>query len=575
MKPVVKRAHKSPSDSQDRRNFYLNLGFGLVVVAALLLLVAAAGLSFYNEHLVSTGSVNGQSINKDELRDRVIIETWRLDAAERRVATQVGTGRLTEAEAAQQTEVIGQQRQRIVAIALERLIDNRLQSVLATEQGITVTPADIDARLVEEATTPGARHGWLIEVEPALAEGATEPTATAKAEAKKKADAALVALKGGTPWEDVAKTTSTDSATAQQGGDLGFIEDDDRSLDEAFVKALYAVAADTPTDVLEGEDGTYRIGRVTEIVEPVVDPLFETKLKNDGVDLAKYRTVVAGDVVRKKLEDAIVAEVIKPGPQRRASEIYIRTPDAAIEPNSVKTRHILYSPKNDPQGAGEVPAADPSWAAAEKEARATYDRIKANPVLFDSIARAESDEGTALGVSGSGGKLGFYGPASNLDEAFRAAITKEGLAPGQLLEPVRSAFGWHVIQIMYRPPDADQATKLKGLADGSADFAQLARDFSEGESAGAGGDLGWIARGQLDERLLAAIFAAPLGKTTEIVTIEDDGIYLFKVAAEETRTPEGAQLEQLRQTAFSDWYTEKKKAATIVRDDAISASPTQ
>jgi parvulin-like peptidyl-prolyl isomerase len=574
VKPVVKRAHKPQWESQDRRNFYLNLGFGIVVVAALLLLAVAAALSYYTANLVSVGSVNGQSISKSELRDRVLAETWRLEEAERRIATQVGTGRLTESEAASQTQLIEQQRQQIIPIALERLIDNKLQASLAAEQGITVTEADIDARLVEEATTPGARHGWVIEVEPALAEGATAPTAAAKAEAKVKAEAALADIKGGKAWEDVAKTISTDSATAQQGGDLGFVEDNDRSLDEGFVKALYAAAANAPTDVLEGADGVYRIGRVTEIQEAVVDPLFQTKLTNDGIDLAKYRAVAAGDAVRKKLEDAIVADVIKPGPQRRVSEIYIKA-DAAAEANSVKTRHILYSPKNDAQGAASVPADDPSWAAAEKEARAAYDRIKANPALFDSIARAESDEPTALGVSGSGGKLPYFGPDSQLDETFRDAITKPGLQPGQLLEPVKSAFGWHVIQIMYKPTDADQATKLKAQADGTADFAQLARDFSEGESAGAGGDLGWIAKGQLDERLVAAIFAAPLGKTTDVVTIADDGIYLFKVLEEETRTPEGAQLEQLRQTAFSDWYTEKKNAASIVRDETVTSSTTQ
>jgi parvulin-like peptidyl-prolyl isomerase len=574
VKPVVKRAHRPQWESQDRRNFYLNLGFGLVVVAALLLLVVATALFYYGEHLVSVGSVNGQSITKDELRDRIAVETWRLDEAERRVATQVGTGRLTEAEAGSQTQLIGQQRQQIVGIALERLIDNRLQASLAAEQGIAVTPEDIDARLVEEATTPGARRAWVIEVEPALAEGATAPTDAAKAAAKEKADAALAEIKGGTAWEDVAKKSSTDAATAPQGGDLGFVEDNDRTFDEGFLKAIYAVEANTPTEVLEGEDGIYRIGRVTEIQEPVVDPLFQTKLQNDGIDLVKYRVVAGGDVVRKKLEDAIVADVIKPGPQRRVSEIYIKA-EPETEPNATKSRHILYSPKDDPQGAASVPADDPSWAEAEKDARAAFDRIKGNPALFDSIARTESDESTALGVSGSGGKLPYFGPESQLDEAFRDAITKPGLQPGQLLEPVRSAFGWHVIQIMYGPPDTDQAKKLKEQADGSADFAQLARDFSEGESAGAGGDLGWIARGQLDERLIAAIFAAPIGKTSDVVTIAEDGVYLFKVLEEETRTPEGAQLEQLRQTAFSDWYTEKKNAASISRDEALLSSTTQ
>ena len=50
------------------------------------------------------------------------------------------------------------------------------------------------------------------------------------------------------------------------GGDLGFV-DENSQLDPAFSKAVQAVAKDTPTEVIEGADGTYRIGRVTEIVK--------------------------------------------------------------------------------------------------------------------------------------------------------------------------------------------------------------------------------------------------------------------------------------------------------------------
>ena len=59
-------------------------------------------------------------------------------------------------------------------------------------------------------------------------------------------------------------------------------------------------------------------------------------------------------------------------------------------------------------------------------------------------------------------------------------------------------------------------------------------------SSGIGGDIGWIAKGQLDDQLTNAIFATPIGKTSEIVTVAGDGTYLFKVSAEETRTPGGS-----------------------------------
>ena len=127
---------------------------------------------------------------------------------------------------------------------------------------------------------------------------------------------------------------------------------------------------------------------------------------------------------------------------------------------------------------------------------------------------------------------------------------------------------------MYRPTDIDHLNDLKTQSDKGADFAVLARDNSEAPTASTGGDLGWIAKGQLSQALTDAIFAAPVGKTSEVMTMGADGSYLFKVFAEETRTPEGRQLQQLTSSAFSTWYDAKKSAVTITRDPTITASST-
>ncbi|HEY8199375.1 MAG TPA: peptidylprolyl isomerase, partial [Candidatus Limnocylindrales bacterium] len=509
-----------------RRNFYLNVGFGLIVVLAVLILAIAAGLSWYNDHLAPVGSVDGESVTKDEFKDRFAIETWRLDEANSRIATAVLAGHMTESQASVQRQTVEQQRQQLPAITLERIIDSKLQAKLAVSEGVTVTPQDIDDRLVVEATTPESRHAWVIEVKPATDAGAVAPTATQKAEAKAKAEAAVKDINGGKSWEDVAKTVSTDASSAPQAGDLGWLLADDGQADEAFLKAVFAAAANTPTAVIEGIDGIYRVGRVTEIVPEAVDSAYQAKLTNSGLDLAKYRTVVQGDVIHEKLQDKIVASVTGPAPQRRVSEIYIPDPDPNIAADAIKVRHILYSPKDDPQAAGTLPATDPAWAAAQAEATAAYEKLKTNPKLFDATARADSDEGSAKGVTGTGGKLPYLDKESSIDEAFKTAIMAPGIGPGSLLPPVKSSFGWHVIQVMYRPTDLDHLNSLKVKADGGTDFAELARDNSEATTAGTGGDLGWIAKGQLDERLTAAIFGAPIGKTSDPVIVKDDGLYL-------------------------------------------------
>ncbi|MEX2185114.1 MAG: peptidylprolyl isomerase [Chloroflexota bacterium] len=564
-KPVVKRSTKS-WDSRDRKNFYTNLAFGLVVVAAIVILLTAVGVSYYNDNLASVGSVNGQSISRAELRERTLIEVWRLEEASRRIRTQTVAGRLTQAQAEVQNQIIEQQRQQVVAIALERLIDNRIQADLAAQEGVAVTDADIDARLLEEATTPESRHAWLIEVAPVVEAGDVDPTPAAITAARTKAEAALRDLQGGKAWDEVAKTVSTDTSTATQGGDLGWLNAEDSQADQAFLSAVFAAEVGIPTAVLEGEDGIFRIGRVTEIAAVAVDGAYQDKLVNDGADLVKYREVVRGDVIRRALEDKVVADAIKPGPQRQVSEFYLSAATAALPPEAVKVRHILYSPKDDPGAAqgGDIPDDDPSWAQAKTDADAAHAKLVADPEQFDVIARAESDEASARGETGSGGLLNAWVSAdSNFVESFSKPILDARATDGQILAPIKTEFGYHVVQVLFHVPDM---ADIKTRVDAGADFAQLARDLSEGAEARRGGDLGWVAPGQYDERLTDAIFAAEVGKTSAIVVVPDDGEYLYKVFAEEVRTPEGRQLDQIRATAFGDWYQAKKDAVEIVRD---------
>jgi parvulin-like peptidyl-prolyl isomerase len=571
-KPVVKRDHKPAWETQDRRNFYLNLGFGLIVFLAVLILAIAAGLSWYNSHLAPVGSVDGESISKDEFADRYKIENWRLEEAEARTRTAVAAGHLTEAQGTSLQSTIAQQRQSLPATTLERLIDTKYQAKLAAQEGVTVAPDEIDARLATEATTPESRHSWMIEVAPQTDLGAIGPTAIQKVEAKATAEAALKDLAAGKSWEDVARTVSTDASTGPQAGDLGWLQANDTSSDEAWLKAVFAAPVNTPTAVIEGSDGAYRIGRVTEIAPSSVDPAYQTKFVNKGIDLAKYRAVLQGDVIHDKLQSKIVADVTGSGPQRKVQEIYIHEAEADLPADSIKVRHILYAPKGDPENASTVPASDPSWVAAQSQALATFARLKEDPNLFDAIARKESQEAQAQGPSGSGGKLPYFDSSSQVDPEFLKAITAPGLKDGDILQPVKSAFGWHVIQVMYHPTDAEHMKELKTEADGGKDFAILARDNSEAPSAGLGGDLGFVAKGQLVDQLTDAIFATPIGKTSDPVTVAGDGTYLFKVLSEETRTPEGRQLDELTSTAFSRWYDSKKSSVVITRDETIANS---
>lgn len=564
-RPVTRGSGRSGWNSGDRRTFLLNLGFVVAIALSALILVGYVAWSWYDDHFGAAATVDGTTITNDQLRTRFAIESFRIDYTESRIRTLQAAGRITDAAASSQIEFLEQRRSSLAPLSLERLIDIAVQTRLAEEAGITITEADIDAQFQSEATTDEARHAWVIEVKPESNADTGEPGDAEKAAAKAKAEKALADLKAGGSWDDIAKTVSTGSSAAQNG-DLGWMPKES-GLDEAFMNAIFSAAQNEPTAVVEGADGIFRIGRVSEIGAASVDASFEARITDEEIKLEDYREAVRGDVLRTKLSEKVVADMSKPSVQRQVAQIYIS--EGTPMPDGVKVRHILFSPKDDPSGAGTLPETDPAWGEAEAEAKATYEALRKDISTFDEKARELSDEGSAVST---GGKLPFFDSTSSIDPAFAEAIFKEGLEPGDLIPPFKSGFGWHVVQFMRAYGDGDQAwlgTLRQQVVDG-ADFAELARDQGEGPEAENGGDIGWIAVGQLGSEKETPIFLTRIGGVSDVVSIEGDGSYLFQVIAEEERAASPEQIAAFEESGFDTWYAEKKAEVEITR----SGSPT-
>lgn len=574
-KPVARRRSRAGWDSGDRRNNLINLGFFIAIGVSILLLVGYATWSWYDDNFGAAATVNGVTITKDELRNRYKVESFGLDYIERRIQTLMAQGKIDATTGQQQLQLITQRREQLVNLTLERLVDNQLMRELATARSIDVSDSEIDAELVERATTEEQRHVWMIELEPVSDAVTGEVTDEAKRVALGNAQRALARLTKGESWEDVARTAS-DAANAPQAGDLGWMSEES-GYDEAFMAAVFDAPQGTPTGVIEGEDGLYRIGRYTETAPASVDGSFEEQLVDAGITMAQYRLAAKGDVLRRKLSDAVVAELSKPGPQRQVLEIFLPTPNASeagVTEGGVKVRQIVFAPKDDTTNAKDLPADDPAWAKAKAEAEAAYNELRLNPAKFDEMARTKTDERSARL---NGGKQPWYYPGSTVDAAFKSAILAPGLTPGQLLAPVKSEFAWHVIQFMRPIGSGDKAflTDLKAKITNEASFRQQAIDTSEGAEAKDGGDLGWIATSQLSDTLDTAVFATAVGTVSDVITVADgtseDGQYLLMVLAEEVRDPSEEQLKIYEDSGFSTWYTRQKEAADITYNIVSSA----
>jgi parvulin-like peptidyl-prolyl isomerase len=561
-RPVAKRPRRVGWDSEERRTALINGGFVVAIVAAILILVGYAGYTYYTDHWGQAASVDGQVITFDDLRTRVAIEDFRIKYTESRIHDLQAQGKVSQTDATNELGYLDQQLQSEGSIALENLIDAKLQAELAGQNGVTVADADVDAELTKEATIDEQRHVWMIEVEPTVDPATGQVGDAQKAAAQQKANSALAQIKAGATWEDVAKVTST-ATSAAQGGDLGWIPQAS-GYDAKLMTAVFAVPVNGVTDVIQGDDGTYRIGRVTEIAPASVDQAFQAKMGDAGIKLDDYRQAARADVVRTKLSDKVVADLSQPSLQRHVLQIYLPDPGQPGA-DAVSIRQIVFSPNHDMADAANVAAGDPAWTTAQDDAMATYQQLLLDPSKFDILARANSDDKASRD---QGGKLGYVDSTTTMQKPISDAVFAKGLRNGQILAPIKAADGWYIVQFLHPYGDGDEAwlNDVKTRAAAGIDFGQLARDNGMGPEAKDGGDIGWVVKGQLGADQEAAIFGTPVGQVSDVVSVANDGVYLFKVLEEATRTPDAKQIQQFKDTGFSNWYAAKKNAATITRD---------
>jgi peptidyl-prolyl cis-trans isomerase SurA len=139
----------------------------------------------------------------------------------------------------------------------------------------------------------------------------------------------------------------------------------------------------------------------------------------------------------KSMKQGEVSEILRSGNgfhilrlnERRAS-----TPGAAQLPSSVqqtRVRHILLKTNE---------------LVSENDARSRLRTLKErleNKADFAELARVHSEDASAA----KGGELGWILPGDTVPEFERAMDT---LKIGEVSEPVRSPFGWHLIQVLER-----------------------------------------------------------------------------------------------------------------------------
>jgi peptidyl-prolyl cis-trans isomerase SurA len=121
-----------------------------------------------------------------------------------------------------------------------------------------------------------------------------------------------------------------------------------------------------------------------------------------------------------------------------------RSADSTLIVEQTRTRHILIK-------LNEV--------VSEQEAKLKMDGLKErldNGADFGELAQQYSEDGSAS----SGGDLGWVSPGDTVPE-FEKAM--DALEPQAISEPIRSPFGWHIIQVLERRKQdmTDQAARIQ------------------------------------------------------------------------------------------------------------------
>ena len=128
----------------------------------------------------------------------------------------------------------------------------------------------------------------------------------------------------------------------------------------------------------------------------------------------------------------------------------------------VHARHILIRTDDSPS-----PAPEGKKALTDEQAKQKAQEIRARLVdkkeNFADVAKAESDD---TGSAARGGDLGFF-TRGRMVASFEEAAMK--LKPGEISQPVKSAFGYHIIEVLERKSPTFEEVKPQLAAKGGGE----------------------------------------------------------------------------------------------------------
>jgi len=554
-----------------------NLSFVIAIALAGALLIGVAGFSVYNSTWAPAVEVNSAAINKAEAKARAEITAFQIALQGSRIRVRVAAGTMTNSAGDSALQALNDQAQAISNQLTTDMVEALLVRDLAATNAVTADPAVVATEWAKETTLPELRLFRRISIDAANDAKTKKPTAATRAAAKAKAEAILAQIKAGGDFSAIAKRESTDSL-AELGGLVGWSAKDEDLAGDPGYDAAWALTPATDgvtqplTAVIARTADQFVIFRLEKLQAATLDPEFEKQVSDGGINRDLY-VRMAGERALKSALSAKITAQLTAGPVEQREVSYLGTSVPAKDEEQIQVSHILFSPNDDPNAAAGLKETDPAWAAARSAATAAMTRLKAG-ASFAAEAK-KSDDAT----SGATGGLLPWAPKGTYVAEFEKAIWAAGVKQNDLLGPIKTQFGYHIIKFDARRPSLKgQLDALaKSLGEAGVNFAKAATAATDAIPELSFASPGFVPRYTVNPELGKVVWALKAGGTSTVV--ESSKNYLIvHVGAIETRPLTEAQLAGIKASGFTIWLDLYRSAARIAIDGAVvqeaGASPT-
>ena len=284
------------------------------------------------------------------------------------------------------------------------------------------------------------------------------------------------------------------------------------------------------------------------------DAAFQQQLARENTTEARLRERYRTDLERQMTADRLVKKVLpmKPVPQAEAEAYYVANKSKFPQvPAQLKLSVIQISPAPD--------------SAAVKAGRAKIEGIRKRLVAGEKFAKVSAETSDDPSSANSGGDLGYFRRGQMEPSLEDAAFS---LPLGKVSQPVRTPYGWHLVETIERdtvrspagkdsldakgqpvieaharhilvkvtPTEADieRAFQLAGrvreqAAAKGADFGALAKRYSTYQgTVGPDGDVGFLSLASLQPNIRAGLEPLQPGQVSAVLP-NPQGFNIFKV----------------------------------------------